>query len=97
MPSTRTPVSRSRTPRSRPRDYVVVTVAGADKRDALARVRAGDTTAPAARVDAAEVVWLVDAAAGRLPAVTTVCHPLPVGRFGPGRPARLLGVSPDPR
>jgi len=42
---------------------VVVTVAGADKRDALARVRAGDTTAPAARVDAAEVVWLVDAAA----------------------------------
>jgi 6-phosphogluconolactonase len=42
---------------------VVVTVVGASKRDALARVRAGDTTAPAARVDAAEVVWLVDAPA----------------------------------
>lgn len=43
--------------------HVVVTVAGAEKRDALARVRAGDRTAPAARVDAAEVIWLVDAAA----------------------------------
>ena len=42
---------------------VVVTVAGVGKRDALARVRAGDRTAPAARVDAAEVIWLVDAAA----------------------------------
>lgn len=43
--------------------HVVVTVAGAAKRAALARVRAGDRTAPAARVDAAEVIWLVDAAA----------------------------------
>lgn len=42
---------------------VVVTVAGAEKRDALARVRSGDRRAPAARLDAAEVVWLVDAAA----------------------------------
>src|SRR3954469_7174827 len=42
---------------------VVVTVVGADKRDALAAVRAGDRRAPAARVDAAEVLWLVDAAA----------------------------------
>ena len=39
------------------------TVAGADKRDALAAVRAGDRSAPAARVDAAEVLWLVDDAA----------------------------------
>jgi len=42
---------------------VVVTVVGAEKRDALARVRTGDTTAPAARVEAAEVVWVVDATA----------------------------------
>jgi 6-phosphogluconolactonase len=42
---------------------VVVTVVGVEKRDALNRVRAGDTTAPAARVDAAEVVWLADVAA----------------------------------
>jgi 6-phosphogluconolactonase len=40
---------------------VVVTVAGADKREALAAVRAGDRRAPAARIDAAEVLWLVDA------------------------------------
>ena len=39
---------------------VVVTVAGAEKRDALARVRAGDRSAPAARIEAAEVIWLVD-------------------------------------
>jgi 6-phosphogluconolactonase len=39
---------------------VVVTVVGADKRDALAAVRAGDERAPAARIDAAEVLWLVD-------------------------------------
>ncbi len=39
---------------------VVVTVAGAEKRDALARVRAGDRSAPAARIVAEEVVWLVD-------------------------------------
>lgn len=42
---------------------VVVTVVGTDKRDALAAVRAGDRRAPAARVEAAEVLWLVDAAA----------------------------------
>jgi 6-phosphogluconolactonase len=42
---------------------VVVTVAGAEKRDAFARVRAGDESLPAARVRAPEVVWLVDAAA----------------------------------
>jgi len=40
---------------------VVVTVAGAEKRDALARVRAGDRALPAARIDAPEVLWLVDA------------------------------------
>ena len=39
---------------------VVVTVAGAEKRDALARVRAGDRSAPAARIEADEVIWLVD-------------------------------------
>jgi 6-phosphogluconolactonase len=39
---------------------VVVTVAGADKRDALARVRAGDHDLPAARIEADEVLWLVD-------------------------------------
>ncbi len=38
---------------------VVFTVAGAEKRDALARVQAGDDL-PAARVRAAEVIWLVD-------------------------------------
>ncbi len=42
---------------------VVVTVAGAEKREALARVRAGDQSAPAARIVAEEVVWLVDAEA----------------------------------
>jgi 6-phosphogluconolactonase len=39
---------------------VVVTVAGAGKREALARVRAGDRALPAARIEADEVVWLVD-------------------------------------
>ena len=39
---------------------VVVTVAGAEKRNALARVRAGDRSAPAARIEAEQVVWLVD-------------------------------------
>jgi 6-phosphogluconolactonase len=44
---------------------VVFTVAGAHKREAFARVEAGDDV-PAARVDAPRVVWLVDhAAAGR--------------------------------
>jgi 6-phosphogluconolactonase len=44
---------------------VLVTVAGAAKREALARVMADDGV-PAARIDADEVVWLVDReAAGR--------------------------------
>lgn len=46
---------------------VVVTVSGADKRDALARVAAGDPTAPATHIKAERVVWLADpAAAGDL-------------------------------
>lgn len=42
---------------------VVVTVAGEEKRAAFARVRAGDESLPASRVQAPEVIWLVDAAA----------------------------------
>jgi 6-phosphogluconolactonase len=42
---------------------VVVTVAGAEKRDAFTRVRAGDRALPAARLDAPALVWLADAAA----------------------------------
>lgn len=38
---------------------IVFTVAGAGKRDAFARIRAGEDL-PAARVDAARIVWLVD-------------------------------------
>ena len=38
-------------------------VTGADKADALARVRAGDWELPAARVRAQHVEWLIDAAA----------------------------------
>jgi 6-phosphogluconolactonase len=46
---------------------VVVTVIGAEKRDALARVTAGDPTAPASHVHADKVIWLADrAAAGDL-------------------------------
>jgi len=41
---------------------VVFTVAGAEKREAFARVRAGDDL-PATHVDAARVVWLADPAA----------------------------------
>jgi 6-phosphogluconolactonase len=41
---------------------VVFTVAGDDKRDAFARIRAGDDL-PAGRVDAERVLWLVDPAA----------------------------------
>ena len=41
---------------------VVVTVAGDEKADALAAVAAGDDL-PAARIEADQVVWLVDAAA----------------------------------
>jgi 6-phosphogluconolactonase len=42
---------------------VLFTVAGAEKRDAFARVRAGDESPPAARVRADQVIWLVDALA----------------------------------
>jgi 6-phosphogluconolactonase len=42
---------------------VVVTVAGREKRAPFARVRAGDESLPAARVRAAEVLWLADPAA----------------------------------
>ena len=42
---------------------VLFTVAGEDKRDAMRRVYEGDPTAPASRVMADRVVWLVDAAA----------------------------------
>ncbi len=39
---------------------VVFTVAGEEKREAFARVRAGDEAMPAARVTAAEIIWLAD-------------------------------------
>lgn len=42
---------------------VIVTVSGADKREALARVRAGDPTCPATHVRADDVIWLADPAA----------------------------------
>jgi 6-phosphogluconolactonase len=42
---------------------VLVTVTGEGKRDALARVAAGDPTAPAAKIEAERIVWLADAAA----------------------------------
>jgi len=42
---------------------VVVTVEGDTKVEALARVRAGDPTAPASHVQADRVIWLVDHAA----------------------------------
>lgn len=46
---------------------VLITVSGATKRDALARVAAGDDL-PVSRVEAEQVVWIVDpAAAGGLP------------------------------
>jgi 6-phosphogluconolactonase len=46
---------------------VIVTVVGEAKREALARVAAGDPTAPASQVNAERVVWLADpAAAGDL-------------------------------
>jgi 6-phosphogluconolactonase len=37
----------------------VVTVEGEEKRDAFARVQAGDPTAPASRIAATRVIWLV--------------------------------------
>ena len=42
---------------------VIFAVTGADKADALGRVRAGDHVLPAARVTGDEVEWIVDAAA----------------------------------
>lgn len=42
---------------------VMVTVAGAEKRAALDRVRAGDPTCPGAHVSADRVLWIVDPAA----------------------------------
>jgi 6-phosphogluconolactonase len=42
---------------------VVFTIAGGEKRDAFARVRAGDDAMPASRIRADEIVWLADAAA----------------------------------
>ena len=46
---------------------VLVTVAGKDKREALARVAAGDETVPATHVRGDHVLWIVDpAAAGDL-------------------------------
>ena len=46
---------------------VLVTVAGEGKRDALARVAAGDPTAPASQIRADRIVWIADAdAAGDL-------------------------------
>jgi 6-phosphogluconolactonase len=42
---------------------VLVTVTGDGKRDALARVAAGDPSAPASAIEADKIVWLADAAA----------------------------------
>jgi 6-phosphogluconolactonase len=42
---------------------VVVTVEGEDKREALARVRAGDPDVPASHITGEHVLWLVDRAA----------------------------------
>jgi 6-phosphogluconolactonase/glucosamine-6-phosphate isomerase/deaminase len=46
---------------------VLVTVAGEDKREALARVAAGDEALPATHIRAGHVLWIVDpTAAGDL-------------------------------
>jgi 6-phosphogluconolactonase len=42
---------------------VLVTVRGEEKRDAFARVQAGDPDCPASRIRADQVVWIVDPAA----------------------------------
>src|SRR3546814_2446511 len=61
MTLTYTGISRAR--------LVVVTVEGASKREALARVRADDPTCPASYIRADNVLWIVDqAAAGCVPA-----------------------------
>jgi 6-phosphogluconolactonase len=48
-------------------------VAGEGKRDALARVRAGDPALPASRVQSAgEIYWFIDRAAAAAPAFSRV-------------------------
>lgn len=44
-------------------DHVVITVSGAEKASALARVMAGDVSAPATMLRGANVLWIVDPAA----------------------------------
>jgi len=44
-------------------EHVVITVSGAEKASALARVMAGDVLAPAAMLRGADVLWIVDRAA----------------------------------
>jgi 6-phosphogluconolactonase/glucosamine-6-phosphate isomerase/deaminase len=44
-------------------EHVVITVSGAAKASALARVMAGDVSAPAALLRGADVLWIVDRAA----------------------------------
>ena len=61
-PPTPTTASPSPIPAIEQSELVVFTVDGDDKRDAFARVRAGDDV-PAAHVTARRVIWLVDAAA----------------------------------
>jgi 6-phosphogluconolactonase len=41
-------------------DLAVVTIEGEEKRDAWRRIQAADTTAPAARIRARSVIWLVN-------------------------------------
>jgi 6-phosphogluconolactonase len=55
MTLTLTGISRGR--------MVIVTVAGEEKREALARVVAGDPSLPASQIRAERVLWLADAAA----------------------------------
>ncbi|MCV0403311.1 MAG: 6-phosphogluconolactonase [Chloroflexi bacterium] len=47
---------------------VVVAVTGADKADALGRIREGGSDLPAARVDGEQVTWILDRAAAGEPA-----------------------------
>ena len=42
---------------------VLVTVSGETKREALARVRAGDPACPGSRVNADKLLWIADRAA----------------------------------
>jgi 6-phosphogluconolactonase len=43
--------------------FVIVTVAGADKRDIMRRIADGDTALPATRIAAEKLLWLVDESA----------------------------------